>query len=226
MGFFWQGFPPHLIPWTRSLLGNDVRAVETGTFEGDTALLLAESFGSCVTIERSANLAQRARRRFAADDRISVIEGSSRNCLADAVPGAEQPALFWLDAHGFYDYAGEDEEENPLLAELSLIFRLRGTSPTVIAIDDARGMGIQPGWPDIGAITAVMSESGYTSAIIDDVLVATPARLDPDFLSLYRRSRIVDAGALFHVWPQVKRVVNRRARMDVLVERIKKLRGF
>lgn len=225
MGFFWQGLPPYLISWTRALLGNDVRTVETGTFEGDTALLLAESFGSCVTIERSANLAHRARLRFEADDRITVVEGSSRDCLADVIPSADQPALFWLDAHGFYDYAGEDAEENPLLIELSLIFRMRGSSPTVIAIDDARGMGIQPGWPDIAGITTLMSECGYAAAVIDDVLVATPSQLNPDFYGLYQRSRIVDAGALFHVWPQVTRAVHRRARMDGLVERIGKVLG-
>jgi hypothetical protein len=202
-----------------------VRTVETGTFEGDTALLLAESFGSCVTIERSANLAQRARRRFEADDRISVVEGSSRNCLAGVIPAAELSALFWLDAHGFYDYAGDDDEENPLLAELELIFGMRGSGPTVIAIDDARGMGIQPGWPGVGAITSLMANYGFLSAIVDDVLVSVPSRLNPDFYDLYQRSRTDSASALFHVWPQVIRAIERRARTDAFVARVNKIRG-
>lgn len=225
MGFFWQGLPPYLIPWTQSLLGDDVRAVETGTFEGDTALLLANAFGSCATIERSANLVERARRRFESDSRITVVEGSSRDRLPEVIPPVDRAALFWLDAHGFYDYVGEDDEENPLLAELDLIFRVRGTAPTVIAIDDARGMGIQPGWPGLDAVTAVMALHSYTSAVIDDVLVASPSSLNPDFYRLYQMSRIVDAGALFHVWPRVIRAVRRRAQRDAFVERVGRVRG-
>lgn len=224
MGFFWQGLPPYMIPWSQALLGTHACAVETGTFEGDTALLLADSFGRCLTIERSAALAGRARQRFAGDGRISVIEGPSQDCLPDAVPDPEVPTFFWLDAHGMYDYEGNDPEENPLLVELDAIFRKRGQSDTVIAIDDAQGMGVHPGWPSIAAITSSMTEHGYASVIIDDVIVAVPVQMRPDFNSLYQNSRIVDVGALFHVWPRIKNAVDWRARLDSLVESVRRIR--
>ena len=137
MGFFWEGLPPYVIGWSRTVLGPRVVAVETGTFRGDTSALLARAFGSCVTIERSASLADRARERFAGNSTVTVLEGSSRDRLAEALPPTDQPAFFWLDAHGIYDYDGSDAEENPLLHELETILSMRGDGLNVIAVDDA-----------------------------------------------------------------------------------------
>lgn len=221
MGFFWQGLPPYVIEWSKQLLGTGVVAVETGTFEGDTSLLLADAFGACVTIERSETLAAAAQRRFAKDQRVQVLQGSSRDRLREAVPGADRPAFFWLDAHGFYDYVGADGEENPLLEELRVIMEVRGSAPAVIAVDDARGMGVQPDWPSVSSITGALAEGGFASAIIDDVLVAAPASLAPDFYGLYQNSRVVEVSALFHVWSQVRAVVSTRKLTDKVVIKLK-----
>jgi hypothetical protein len=216
MGYFWQGLPPYVIDWAKQLLPANVVAVETGTFQGDTSRLLADEFGSCTTIERSQTLAQAARARFAADPRITVLEGSSRDRLEDALPPDDVACFFWLDAHGMYDYVGADDDENPLLAELELILSRRTDAPNVIAVDDARGMGTQPDWPPLGSIFAVLTAHGYSGAIVDDTLVAAPDALAPDFYSLYRASRQVEVSAVFHIWPQVRgmfktRIVSDRA---------------
>ena len=221
MGFFWQGLPPYVIEWSRQFLGADVESVETGTFEGDTSLLLANAFGSCITIERSDALAAAAQRRFAGDPRVSVLHGSSRERLREAVPSAERSAFFWLDAHGFYDYVGSDQEENPLLEELRVIMEIRGSAPTVIAVDDARGMGVQPDWPSVASISGALAQGGYETVIIDDVLVAAPALLKPDFYDLYQRSRVVEVSALFHVWPQVRTIVSLRKLTDRVIIKLK-----
>lgn len=224
MGYFWQGLPPYVIDWAQALLPPGSTAVETGTFQGDTSSLLAQRFGSCVTIERSSSLAAAARRRFAADGRVTVVEGTSRDLLADVLPPADVGCFFWLDAHGFYDYVGDDKDENPLLAELEAILAARGQGPNVIAVDDARGMGTQPDWPPLHQIFTVLAAHGYLGAIVDDTLVAASERSQPDFYALYKASRQVEVPAVFHIWPQIRGLARLRQGTDGLITTLRQQR--
>lgn len=219
MGFFWEGLPPYILPWASELLGPNAIAVETGTFRGDTTALLRQHFGMCLTIERSEHLAQRARDRFAADPQVSVLLGSSRDVLAKRLPVASQPCFFWLDAHGVYDFEGPDPEENPLLFELTTIVGKRSESNTVIAIDDARGMGTQPDWPGIGEIAKILTPTGFSIVAFDDVIIATKTHMQPNFFSLYKQSRMVEAKSVFQVWHRIVKAVERRERLDALIGR-------
>ena len=51
---------PFVIDGSRRMHPSDSISVETGTFQGETAPLLADAFGSCVTIERSGRLVHAA----------------------------------------------------------------------------------------------------------------------------------------------------------------------
>ena len=219
MGFFWEGLPPYVLPWASALLGPGVVAIETGTFRGDTSLLLRDHFGECRTIERSAHLASAARQRFVGDSRVHVFEGSSRDLLAGILPDASVPCFLWLDAHGIYDHVGDDQEENPLLEELRIVIEGRRGGETVLAIDDARGMGTQPDWPSVGEISHVLREGGFHVVSFDDVIVATNTTHSPDFYALYRASRMVEVSSVFQVWPHVVRSVRNRMRMDRILGR-------
>ena len=219
MGFFWEGLPPYVLSWARQMLPGTVAAVETGTFRGDTSALLNEYFGSCVTIERSPAFAQTARARFALVPSIRVLEGTSSEVLAQALPDAQLSCFIWLDAHGMYDYIGSSTEENPLLSELDTIFAARSSTNTIIAIDDARGLGTQPGWPSIGQVCSAMQANGFQTICIDDCLIAASTDLDADFWNLYQQSRMVEVSALFHVWRAVKRSVRIRQRLDSLLSK-------
>ncbi len=217
MGFFWEGLPPYLLNWASDLLGQTTLAIETGTFRGDTSLLLAQHFGECLTIERSDHLARRAQERFAGDSRVTVHHGSSRDLLPTLLPDPSRPCFFWLDAHGIYDFSGPNAEENPLLQELSTIINSRLTGETIVAIDDARGMGTQPDWPSLGEITTVLNSAGFVSVVFDDIVVATKTTGMPDFYDLYQQSRMVEAKSLFQVWNKVMRTVRLRQRTDELL---------
>jgi hypothetical protein len=179
--------------------------VETGTFRGDTTILLAQTFGSCTSIERSHDLARAAQLKFADDPRITILEGSSRDRLLEAIPDREISAFMWLDAHGIYDFDGIEPEENPLLAEIDMVISGRDSSNTIIAIDDARGMGTQPGWPAMSEIAIPLGNAGYTTVYLDDIFLAVPSQLQPDLWKLYQQSRMVEATAVFHIWPRVLR---------------------
>lgn len=221
MGYFWQGLPPYVIEWAKALLPAGSAAVETGTFQGDTSLLLANAFGGCTTIERSEQLFRDAQARFADDPRVTVVHGSSRDRVAEVLPSDDRGCFCWLDAHGVYDHVGDDMEENPLLFELETITSMRPGRRTVIAIDDARGMGTQPDWPPLVDILAVLARGGYGAAIVDDCLVAAPLSSKPDFTALYRASRMVEVPAVFHVWPQVKGIVSLRKQTDRVVTAVR-----
>lgn len=225
MGYYWQGLPPFVLDWAEALLPKGSVSVETGTFEGDTTALLADRFGRCTSIERSDALYAAAAARFAGDDRVTLLHGSSRERLREALPVRDTGCFAWLDAHGFYDYTGPDSDENPLLAEIEVIAEERPDSPTVIAVDDARGMGTQPDWPPLHQILGSLDRAGYQSVIVDDCLVAAPRSVEPDFWSLYQASRMVEVPALFHVWSSVRRIVGRRNWTDRAVIRAQKLRG-
>lgn len=221
MGYFWEGIPPYLLPQVSRILGNDATSVETGTFRGDSALLFANTFGSCTTIERSVALGKQAKERFAQDSRITVLVGSSRDLLTQALPSHDHACFFWLDAHGVYDTTGADSEENPLLAELEVITEDRSPSNTVIAIDDARGMGTQPGWPSIGSICARLANEGYDIIFLDDILLAFDRASGLDTYATYQAGRQTQVPMLFHLWPNVQRLFRVRRKLDGIVSRLR-----
>jgi len=222
MGYFWEGIPAYLLPVIARALGPGATSVETGTFRGDSALLFADTFGSCSTIERSEDIGAQAQARFASDARVRVLIGSSRELLADALPDRETPCFVWLDAHGVYDLTGADVEENPLLAELDTIGVARNSINTVIAIDDARGMGTQPGWPSIGSISQALVAQGYDVIFLDDILLAFDPELGLDTYAIYQASRQVEVPMVFHVWSNTKRLVRGRRMLDSVVSRVRR----
>lgn len=222
MGYFWEGIPPYLLPIIAKALGPDVVAVETGTYQGDSTLKFAEVFGACTTIERSETLGKAAQERFTNDSRINVLIGSSRDLLATALPERERACFIWLDAHGVYDHSGADTEENPLLAEVEVIANMRGSRNTVIGIDDARGMGTQPGWPSTGQISKLLLSQGFDVILLDDILLAFDPKSTLDTYAIYKASRQTEISMLFHIWPKIKRVIERQRTVDALVSRVRR----
>jgi hypothetical protein len=220
MGFFWEGLPPYLLSWVTNALNAPIVSIETGNFRGDTTQLLAEKFQQCITIERSTQFAQAARHRFDNEPRVTILEGSSRDQLAGTIPERSVSCFFWLDAHGIYDFEDSEAEENPLLAEIQLIIAQRDSSNTIIAIDDARGMGTQPGWPAMSAIEVPLSNAGFTTIYLDDVFVAIPDHLSSELWDLYQQSRTVEVSAIFHLWPRIMKAAKRQVVLNRVVERL------
>jgi hypothetical protein len=217
MGYFWEGVPPYLLPVAVQVLGLGTTSIETGTFRGDSALLFAETFGSCTTIERSTDLGRAAEIRFENDPRVTVLSGSSRVLLSEALPNRDTSCFFWLDAHGIYDASASDQEENPLLAELQIIIGERQPANTLIAIDDARGMGTQPGWPSIGSICSLLTSEGYDVVFLDDILLAFDSSCGLNTYELYQSGRQTEIPMVFHIWPAIRKLTNARRWLDSAV---------
>jgi hypothetical protein len=123
--------------------------VETGTGSGDgLAYAAGLPFETLDSIEIHADIAAAAKRRFEADGRIRIRLGNSTELLpiilAELI--ADEPVLFWLDAHfpgadlGFAAYDAEPDVDVrlPLERELEIIAALRPGASDVILIDDLR----------------------------------------------------------------------------------------
>jgi len=126
----------------------------------------------------------------------------------------------WLDAHGVYDHSGTDQEENPLLAEVEELAQLRDPSNTLVAIDDARGLGTQPGWPSTGEVSKRLLAQGFDVVLLDDVLLAFGPGLGLDTYEIYKASRQAQIPMVFHVWPKLVRKFRRQERLDTTLRRL------
>jgi hypothetical protein len=109
---------------------------------------------------------------------------------------------------------------NPLLTEIDLITAARDSENTIIAIDDARGMGTQPDWPAMSEVAAPLEAAGFTSVYLDDIFLAVPQTLRKDLWNLYQETRMVEATAVFHIWPSVLRDGRARTAINAVVEQL------
>lgn len=110
--------------------------IETGTREGDMLSCLRNDFKRIYTIELDHDCYERAKKRFASEGHIVFIEGDSGEKINDILAELNEPALFWLDAHGStVEVFGEHCA--PILKELEAIFS-HAIRQHVILIDDAR----------------------------------------------------------------------------------------
>lgn len=206
MGLFFGGVPDWLVAWA-STTGLHA-AVETGTYKGDSADLLARTFGRCSTIELQPELAERARQRFADRSEVAVLEGSSRDHLGAALT---EPSFVWLDAHWSAGGTAGEDDPCPLLDELSTI-RASGHEH-VVAVDDLRLFGMpEAGWPGIAEVVAAMPGTVFA---VDDVLVGVPPGLAASFPTSGFRQETM----LFRVWDQVEQL---RPAPPPLVARMKR----
>lgn len=122
--------------------------IETGTYYGDMVEAMKPYFNQIYSIELSNDLYNKAKRRFAEDDRITIIHGDSGIELGKIIAKLDEPALFWLDGHYSAGVTARGVKDTPIYEELSHIFNspLRGH---VIIIDDARCFGADPAYPNI-----------------------------------------------------------------------------
>jgi hypothetical protein len=128
--------------------------VETGTYYGDMVAAMMPQFDAIYSIELSAELHQKARRRFRRSGKTTLINGDSAVALAAIVRELDQPTLFWLDGHYSGGETARGASDTPVVAELKQILSC-GTG-NVIIIDDARLFGTNPGYPTLEEVNSLV----------------------------------------------------------------------
>jgi hypothetical protein len=110
--------------------------VETGTREGDMIDAVGASFTKIYSIELDKELYTTACARFDGRKDIKLIQGDSGVKIQDVLSELNEPALFWLDAHGdSVPVSGPNAA--PIKKELEAIFD-HPIKKHMILIDDVR----------------------------------------------------------------------------------------
>ncbi len=201
VGLFHPGIPPWLLRWADET-GAVTGAIETGTFRGDSAATLRQTFGNCITIERDHLLAQQAADRFADDPNIVVRCGSSRDVLPEICADLAEPAIFWLDGHWSGAATAGSDDPCPVLAEIEAIGSSRQPASHIIAVDDARLFGfghdldpMMESYPRMVDLLTRIEGLGLRTFILDDVVMGVPPDLVLSFLALSANPDIHHRGA-------------------------------
>jgi FkbM family methyltransferase len=146
--------------------------IETGTFMGNTTAIAGGVFSEVHTIELSAELAAKARARFAEQPRIRVHQGDSAELLSKILARLTTPALFWLDGHYSEGITARGRSNTPILDEIAAIAR-SGRKDAVILVDDLRLFERRP-----LSVGAASSLHGYPTV---NELHAAVRAIDPDY---------------------------------------------
>jgi hypothetical protein len=160
--------------------------VETGTYLGGTAVLLADLLDEVWTIELKPEIAAQARERLAGRDNVHLVEGYSPDVLPGVLAEVPGPALYWLDGHGGTfgaDDVPADVKECPVLDELAVIAAHPHAARSVVLIDDARAffgplLHHRPDWPTFLEVARALGEDRYVT-VLDDVVICVPHDLRP-----------------------------------------------
>jgi len=137
--------------------------VETGTYYGEMVAAMKGRFDRIYSIEYVAELANRARKKFARYPHIRIFCGDSRVVMPEVLALLKGPALFWLDA-GYYGWVGKQGDQQRLSAELEMI--LSHPYPHIILLDDARGLTGQNGIPSVADVKSYV-ESRFPQRQVD-----------------------------------------------------------
>lgn len=145
--------------------------IETGTYHGDTVAACVGHFECIYTIELDDSLCEKARDRFANEPSVTVVHGDSYTELSRLASEVSGPVLFWLDAHYSFGETAKGPYDPPLPWELRAILK-RG-DPDVVLIDDARHMGVLPGYPSVADIRALVATRASSFVVRRDVIRVT-----------------------------------------------------
>ena len=134
----------HLLGYLLKLPKENSVFIETGTFLGTTAKIVADLGYKVITIELGADLHARARDLLEPLG-VTCLNGDSgellKQVLAEVAPHTN--VLFWLDGHYSAGETAKGSSDTPIGRELLAVeAHLRNTSADVLVkVDDIRGFG-------------------------------------------------------------------------------------
>ena len=151
--------------------------IETGTYRGDTAALLARDAKFVYTIEPAEHLYANAKKRFEHQSNVEVIHGLSEEVLPDLLPRLTGEINFWLDGHYSTGATYQGPKDSPLMDELATIERsLSKFTKVVILVDDVRycanpSVHQFSGYPKLDELVAWATRNGLYWHIEHDTMV-------------------------------------------------------
>jgi hypothetical protein len=191
MGLIYPGVHKPIVHQIKILFNVDV-FVETGTYNGDTAVWASKYFKNVFTIERSRPIWQKTHEKYKHLKNINFLFGDSAEIINKISPLLDKPTIFWLDAHYSEGITYGKNDECALLRELDAILTIKGNY--FILIDDARlflsppphpHIAIQ--WPDFSQILSKFEKkSAHYAVVIDDVIIICPNSAKPVLMDFFQ----------------------------------------
>jgi len=126
---------------------------ETGTAAGDTTATVKSLFKKIYSVEINPYYYEQAKKRFASDKNIELVNGDSGKVLASLLNDKiKERTLFWLDGHynSVLDPKG-NELVCPIFGELESVFN-HPVKNHIILIDDARLFTGKNGYPTLDEV--------------------------------------------------------------------------
>ncbi|QEC67298.1 hypothetical protein FRZ67_08320 [Panacibacter ginsenosidivorans] len=167
--------PPHIIKqhtiaWYQKKCSNNI-LVETGTYKGDMVEAQKKLFKKIISIELSADLFEKAQRRFSNDKNITIVQGDSGQVLPSILKNINEPAIFWLDGHYSAGITAKGDKDCPIFEELDAIFSNKKFDH-ILLIDDARCFNGEGDYPTIQQLTDFIKQkdSRYNVEVKDDII--------------------------------------------------------
>lgn len=148
--------------------------VETGTYLGDTSSFLSNYFNAEVfTLEPADNFYELAKKRFAHNQKIHVIHGSSETKLESVLKKLDGQVNFWLDGHFSSGATYQGDFDTPISKELELITKYQSSfNKITIFIDDIRVFGTLKDYPSLSYLAAWADKNNFAWSIEHDVFIA------------------------------------------------------
>jgi hypothetical protein len=154
--------PPHIVKQkaiTDYQRSSGIRMlVETGTYMGDMLAAQRSNFDLLYSIELSAELFQKASRRFKEDPKVKLLQGDSSTMLEGIVSALNDRAIFWLDGHYSGGVTAKGNKNCPVNEELEVI--LKSPHRHIVLIDDARLFNGTDDYPTVHEIESKFKEAG------------------------------------------------------------------
>lgn len=159
--------------------------VESGTWDGATAVVAASMFSTVHTIEISKVMFNKALPECRIAKNLTRHLGSSVEVIPQLLPSLTGPTLWYLDGH----WAGQGPKlgiECPVVQELELI---RDRPQDVVVVDDARLFDAPPGpphdpeqWPTTADVVAALRGTSNRFVVRwIDLLIASSTPLTAEY---------------------------------------------
>lgn len=149
--------------------------VETGTYLGQTVDYLEKYFEQIYSVELDRKLYKNAKKLFAGNKRIKILQGDSAIVLGRIIKSIKYPTLFWLDAHYSGGITAKGNKNTPVLKELTAITK-NMPKGSVILIDDAREFNGKSDYPKLEVIKNFIAKKlpGYKINVEQDIIRICP----------------------------------------------------
>lgn len=174
---------PNIVKWSvMERWGGNTTWIETGTYLGETTIMLAQRNQFVISIEPEITLYNNAERNLRNAKNVVLLNGTSESKLLEAINLAKEKGeadfSFWLDGHFSEGLTYLGDTASPIKFELDLIaVELSDYAFLTILIDDVRCFSginrVVSGYPSLTYLVEYANKNDLFWTIEHDIFIMT-----------------------------------------------------